>query len=69
MDSKVTTIISGSKKPGDTDEASSEEHKTGFNNADDAIEHFGSAIAQRSVEGQIKKAEEKKEEAAKKIRE
>lgn len=67
--------MSGSKKPdGDddeasTDEKSSAEHKNGFKNADEALEHFGEAVAQRTVEGELKKDEEKKQQDAKKVRE
>ena len=74
MESSVKSIISNTRKPdGDDDEASTDEKTSsankGFKNADEAMEHFGEAIAQRTVEGQMKKYEEKKEEDAKKIRE
>lgn len=72
--SSVAEIISQTKQPsGDPDapaddDSSNGEHKTGFKSADEALEHFGQAIAERTVEGQMKKYEEKKEEDAKIIR-
>lgn len=75
--STVDDIISQQKQKSDKSDkeqsneeegGSSTEHKGSFKSADEALEHFGQSIAQRTVETQMKKYEEKREEDAKQIR-
>ena len=62
------TSTTDNEQSNEEESGSSTEHKGSFKSADEALEHFGQSIAQRTVETQMKKYEEKREEDAKQIR-